>query len=99
MAGEVPAARFAPRALPSPGLAAYVSQGLVTAMWKFRADVLVHASAQEVAAKVQEVAAKVPEVAAKVPEVAVEVPEAVVEVPEAVDEGRCGLACLDLAGV
>lgn len=48
--------RFAPRELPSPDLAAYVSRGLVTATWKCRADVLVHAPAQEVAAKVPEAA-------------------------------------------
>ncbi|NUT93275.1 MAG: YafY family transcriptional regulator [Saccharothrix sp.] len=48
--------RFAPRELPSQDLAAYVSRGLVTATWKFRADVLVEAPAQEVAAKVPEAA-------------------------------------------
>ncbi|MBB5953492.1 putative DNA-binding transcriptional regulator YafY [Saccharothrix tamanrassetensis] len=44
--------RFSPRELPSPDLAAYVSEGLVAATWRFRADVLVHAPAAEVAAAV-----------------------------------------------
>lgn len=42
--------RFAPRELPD--LEAYLAQGLATAAWRFRATVLVHAPAEEVALKV-----------------------------------------------
>lgn len=41
--------RFAPREPPSDDLAQYVQKGLASAMWRFRARVLVHAPADEVA--------------------------------------------------
>ncbi len=44
--------RFAPRPLPADDLAAYVSRGVGTATWRYRARVIVHAPAEDIAEKV-----------------------------------------------
>lgn len=44
--------RFAPRPLPTDDLAAYVSQGVSTATWRYRARVVVHAPAETIAERV-----------------------------------------------
>jgi predicted DNA-binding transcriptional regulator YafY len=49
--------RFEPRPLPSDDLAAYVSQHVSAAAWRYRARVLVHAPAEEVAARLAGAAA------------------------------------------
>ncbi|WP_117214111.1 helix-turn-helix transcriptional regulator [Allorhizocola rhizosphaerae] len=44
--------RFAPRPLPADDLASYVSRGVGTATWRYRARVIVHAPAAQIAEKV-----------------------------------------------
>lgn len=51
--------RFTPRALPAEDLASYVSKGVSTAAWRYRARVVVHAPAAVVAERVPAVAGSI----------------------------------------
>jgi predicted DNA-binding transcriptional regulator YafY len=51
--------RFAPRELPDPDVAAYVSRGVATATWRYRAKVTVHAPAEFVVERLPAIAGTV----------------------------------------